>query len=414
MKPHPSACALLGALAGCTPDFRVQGNPTIPLDLDLSTGVPTTRMAGSMGLATATLDTGSPLSGLGMSWGCSEATAMELHSAAAPDRVRWVFLDEHPVCVAGDSAVVGGDLLARYEVIFASDLSDPGLGCSQPLGCVQLLPGEIEPTRDLGCEGYVTISFRLLGGGTYLDARGRKVDYLPTRVPLRVCVDPPLDYVRDCGRQGDPGCAVLGRDATLLLATGVQPLVVSSTAATRLGLELSGAPPTTLALPGSPAPGVTATPTVAIDRIAIVGQTVGDRDPGPCFELQRSRCLAQMDRNQGLCNQLLVGTDNADNTSDAEGYIVLLDPTPAVTIADETPYLQSARDEVRPRIADADGFLGTQVLTRLPALRIDYRGVSGDEIDTGPRVITRCAPGTQPNSCQAAVRRPITGSACTR
>jgi hypothetical protein len=45
---------------------------------------------------------------------------------------------------------------------------------------------------------------------------------------------------------------------------------------------------------------------------------------------------------------------------------------------------------VQQRLPDADGFIGTELLSRFEEVRIDYRGVSNDPVDPGPRFIARC------------------------
>src|SRR5262249_3483853 len=126
--------------------------------------------------------------------------------------------------VDGDT-VVGGDLLSHYEAIFAGDRC----GNMGALNCLQLAPQEVESTLALGQESlpFAVLSFRLLGGGSFTDASGRVRTWPATPVPLRVGINPPQN-------PGDP----LGIDATLLVATGREPLTFTENMATRVGLDM--------------------------------------------------------------------------------------------------------------------------------------------------------------------------------
>ena len=372
------AAAALLLLAACTPDFRVVGDPMQPLDLDLSTGVPQTRIRGRTMIAAATVDTGSPVSTLSNLAGCGPDTAMVLNSAAVPDRVRLAFPDLHPYCVDGES-VLGGDLLVHYEAIFAGDRCG-----ASALGCLQLAPHEVESTLALSQERakpivdasgqlihhpgwpFAVISFRLLGGGTFVDSSGRTLSWPATRVPLRVCINPPQ-------KTGDPP----GVDATLLVATGREPLQLTASAKARIGTDV-------------------------FDHLVLMGQTMGGsiQDPGPCGEFTRALCLDAInprdnrDARQLACEKsVLTDPDSLDNTADVGAWVMLDGPMMAQTLADDDPYIQAARNEVRPRIADVDGVIGAQILARLEQVRIDYQGDPGDDIDSSTRFITRCKLG---------------------
>src|SRR5207249_10381176 len=132
---------------------------------------------------------------------------------------------------------------------------------------------------ELGAEGFAVMSYLLLGGGSFVDAAGRTRTWSATRVPMRVCINPPKHYSSD---------GPLGYDATLLVATGRQPLTVTSSALVRLGLTTS----------------------VPVDRLALVGHTLGGavQDPGPCGELKRTRCLESRDTFIGtqFCDRLVL------------------------------------------------------------------------------------------------------------
>src|SRR5262249_19564787 len=153
-----------------------------------------------------------------------------------------------------------------------------------------------------------------------------------------------------------------------------------------------------------------------IQRLAFVGHTLGGsvQDPGACGELQRARCLNAInpklsdDQKTPLkldCERaVLTDPDSRDNTADVEAYVILEGPIDVAPIADGDPYIEAARTEVQPRISDIDGFVGASILNRLEQLRIDYQGVSADDVDSGTRFITRCkaADGT----CMLAAKHP--------
>jgi hypothetical protein len=375
------AVALL--CAACRPDFRVVGDPLQPLDLDMTAFVPTTRARGSVAVVPAIVDTGSPVSTLSFAAGCQTETALVLNSATSPDLVRWAFPDLHPFCIDGPS-VVGGNLLVNYEAIFAGDLC----GNTGALNCLQLAPHEVESTSELSDSSqiggpFAVLSYLLLGGGSFVDSFGRTRTWPATRVPLRACINPPDLYSKD---------GPVGYDATLLVATGQQKLAFAESAVPRLGL----------------APGV------PVDRIVLVGHTLGGavQDPGPCGELQRIRCLGTTDQYLNpspFCDRLvLTDPDSWDNTADRGAYVVFEGPFDFATISDDDPYLVGAQDEVRPRIAGIDGLLAADLLDRLEQVRVDYIGNTNDSIDGSTRVITRCLPWPigVPPTCFVSPRRP--------
>jgi hypothetical protein len=380
---RPLAALLL--CAACTPDFRVVGDPLQPLDLDLTSGVPQTRVRGRTLVTPAILDTGSPVSTLSIGAGCAPNTALVLNSAAVPDRIRLAFPDLHPYCVDGDS-VVGGNLLVHYEAIFAGDRCG-----TSALGCLQLAPHEVESTRALssGTHPFAVLSYELLGGGSFIDVNGLTHTWPATRVPMRVCINPPQMPI-------DPP----GIDATLMVATGREPLTFTEAYMMREGLEAG----------------------VPVRNLVLVGHTLGGStitDPGPCAEYARAVCLNTTippppdpsqprqchDPFKQMCEDAIFppnDTDSRDNCADVGAYVVLDGPLDFSSIADADPYIQSARNEVRPRIADVDGLLGASLLSRLEQVRIDYQGDPSDDIDSGTRLITRCNVGD--TTCQLAPR----------
>jgi hypothetical protein len=375
----------------------VLGDPTVPVPLDPTAGVAGTLLSGGGAPQPGVLDTGSVLSALPATPDCTPATALQVHSTS-DGAARLAFLDLHPLCVA-NASIFGGDALSRFELVLAGDR------CQRALGCFQLLTSEVESTRALSAEGFAVISFHLLGGTKYRAPDGRENMTAATRVPLRVCWNPPpedAEVVTACRLFGTPACAGLGQDVTLLFATGVAPLVLTESARARIGQPFdSTAAPIQLVLPGTdPVP---AQPLTALTRLAVVGQTVtGSQDPGACGELQRSRCLRH-EVDPTACDGLTVRKDSGDNSdSDAEAYLLLADPLPAFGIPDGMPYIESAREDVQPTLADIDGLFGAEAIDRLLEARVAYQGVSGDSVDQGPRVIGRCPAGAL--GCAACTR----------
>ena len=194
-------------------DFHLEGNPYVPVDLGIANGVPQTLLAGTSGTSRATLDTGSPVSLLASEAGCDPATPLRVLGTLPPSPTRLVFADLHPACATGGLSLLGGDVLARYEVLFEHDSQTVAGGtCTMSAAGIELLPSEIESTTELGADGFSVISFHRTGGGKYVDVTGRTIEYVPTRAPLRVCINPPTDY-HTAG----------GVDATLLVATAGKP-----------------------------------------------------------------------------------------------------------------------------------------------------------------------------------------------
>ena len=377
------AVALL--CAACAPDFRVVGDPLQPLDLDMTTFVPTTRVRGSAAVVPAVVDSGAPVSTLSFAAGCQTETALVLNSASSPDLVRLAFPDLHPYCIDGPS-VVGGNLLVNYEAIFAGDLC----GNTGALNCLQLAPHEVESTSQLSDPDqiggpFAVLSFLLLGGGSFVDNFGRVRTWPATRVPMRACINPqPFD--------APPQPPPVNVDATLLVATGQQPLTFATSFVALNGL-----------VPGEP-----------IRQLVLMGHTLGGSvaDPGPCAEYLRALCINAIDANMMLSDQVKTDmkavceqktfpndTDSQNNSADVGAYVVFDEPLDFSKIPDDDPYILGARDEVRPRIAGIDGLLGAAVLNQLEQVRIDYRGNPNDNIDGSTRVITRCLP-TPPGMTQ--------------
>src|SRR5262249_4955516 len=107
-----AAVALVGT--ACSPDFRTVGNASIPLNLDVSSGVPQTQVRQDLAILPAVMDTGSPVSVLSNEAGCTVHSFLALDSGIVPTLLRLVFPDLHPYCVDGPP-VVGGDLFTHYE-----------------------------------------------------------------------------------------------------------------------------------------------------------------------------------------------------------------------------------------------------------------------------------------------------------
>jgi hypothetical protein len=68
----------------------------------------------------------------------------------------------------------------------------------------------------------------------------------------------------------------------------------------------------------------------------------------------------------------------------AAAYIELTEPLDLYLVDDAVPILVEANNDVRPRLSDIEGVIGSELLKRLEA-QIDY---------PNRRIIAHCAPGT--------------------
>jgi hypothetical protein len=360
-----------------------------------------------------------------------DATADATAADPAPVRARFqgIGVFTFPLGPAGDAAtlplgVLGGDLLRGFsiELRFAA----PCPGAPAPIAGV---PGprcsSLTFWRHQGATaafledaGYAVLDFSAYGGGettarTTPDTFGLRapVTLPPTRVVLRTCAAPEA-FVPDvrppnCCSRGTEVTLATGVDLSLLLATGVGPLVLSQAAWTRVLPKLAAAPamssgPLLIATWPTPIPAMWST----IPRVALVDmETLPQNDPGPCVELGRSRRLEWVARQQqahpdvAACVQPC-DTDprEPDKAQNSAAYLELGGSIPVAVVADSEAYLQALRFDVRPEGPEIDGLIGAGALA--PArLEVDYRG-------SATRAIFSCEQQVPRETCFAASRCP--------
>jgi hypothetical protein len=348
---------------------------------------------------------------------------------------RDIGLFELPLAAVGDAAtmpkgVVGGDLMHAFSVELRFARPCPGAtadggAAGAPCSSVTFWRHQGASLGFLEDAGYAVLRFTPFGGGEttassppdFLGLRG-PVTLPPTRVVLRACAAPRV-FSRDeplelCCARGDeitPPRAT-GVDLSLLLATGVGPMVLSHSAWMRIAATLTPAPTTT---PGTLLVATWPTPIPAtwtsLPRFALVDgfDPPSTGDEGPCVDLGRARRIewtaaqtalqAQQPPAVSACAQPC----DTDPTSPSESlnsaaYIELGGAIPVAIVEDAEPFLQALRFDIRPEGPDIDGLVGAGALGA-SRLELDYL------TDTA-RAIFSCELGATRDTCYAASRCP--------
>ncbi len=313
-------------------------------------------------------------------------------------------------------AIVGGDLLTLFSVEI--DFTQPAVTF-----------WDHQPSGDsfLAAAGYAVLHLPRRGGGQLVvldptDSIGQSPPHRfpPSRMLVRACAAAkPFDreepLPQSCCASNERRLST-GADLSLLIATGVGPLVLGRAAWQRILSHLPpGTNPVLVQRPLSvanfdqPIPAAfTRLPGLAlVDREADLGG-----DPGPCAELARSRRLEQVALSQSRnadraacafpCDLDPKDTSRAQNSA---AYLQLDGDLEVAIIDDTTALLQSVRTEVRPSGPEVDGLLGAAALARV-RVELDYVG-------SQPRGIFSCDSGTPTSpattpapSCRAVARCP--------
>ena len=320
--------------------------------------------------------------------------------------------------------ILGGDILRRYSVDFRF-----GATCGPNLCSSMTLWNHLG--ADLGFledSGYAVLRFSLYGGGEVTaegdpDFTGQRGPLVlsPTRIVLRSCVAPKASIV-DLSVPPDKCCTATdaqqqasGVDLALMLDTGVGPLVLSQSAWDRVTAALM-AQMAPSAVPVDDVLRIATWPTPikatwsTIPRFALVDLEAGSAaDPGPCVELGRSRRIERVsaqivsDETMSIASTACVQPcDNdprePDKAQNSAAYLEMTGPIPVAVIADDEPFLQGLRFDVRPEGPEVDGLIGAGALGR-SRVEIDY--LSGP-----PRAVFSCEPDAPPTECRAAARCP--------
>ncbi len=345
-----------------------------------------------------------------------------------------------PLYPAGDpgfltQGVLGADLLRGYSVEFRFGALCPAGG---PALCSSMtFWGHLnEDASLLEDAGYAVVNFTPFGGGEitadgdpdFLGLRG-PLDVPATRVVLRACAVPDA-FSPDTGAGLSlAGCTngqqalkqATGVDLSLMIDTGVGPLVLSASAWARVVAAAGQAqPPITLPLP-PPAPPTPAPPPLyvatwptpidvllwaTIPRFVLINLEAGpDNDPGPCVELGRSRRTEivsywtvhkpDLDLCGARCD---VDPNNTGEAANSAAYLEISGQIPVAVISDDDQFLQGLRFDVLPEGPELDGLVGANALGR-SRLELDY-------LSSPARAVFSCETDAPRDACWAAARCP--------
>jgi hypothetical protein len=193
-----------------------------------------------------------------------------------------------------------------------------------------------------------------------------------------------------------------------MIDTGLGPMMLSRSA----WAKVSAAVPTPLP---APAPGTVSLATwsqpievgwSSIPRFTLVDLEVGAmNDPGACVELARARRTEQvayqvavnmsLDACAQPCDTDQRGTGLAQTSA---AYLEISGQIPVAIIADEHPFLQALRFDIRPEGPELDGVIGVAALGQA-RVELDYRS-------SPARAIFSCEPGAARTACWAGARCP--------
>jgi hypothetical protein len=398
------------------------------------------------------IDTGSPFTILAAPPGASADTtsaSWNLYGSAfsspmsAPLRATFRGWDVIgvPLYPAGDPTslplgVLGADLLRGYSVEFRfGALCPDGPGLCSSMTFWGHLDEDASLLEDAG---YAVVTFTAFGGGEitaegdpdFLGLRG-PLDVPATRVVLRACAVPnafspvtgsPGLSVAGCTNAQQAINQASGVDLSLMIDTGVGPLVLSASAWARVVAAAALAQPTPITLPlPPPAPPTPAPPPLyvatwptpidvllwaTIPRFDLINLEAGpDNNPGPCVELGRSRRTEIVsywevhEPTLGLCGAPCdVDPDNTDEAANSAAYLELSGQIPVAVISDEDPFLQGLRFDVLPEGPELDGLVGANALGR-SRLELDY-------LSSPARAVFSCETDAPREACWAAARCP--------
>jgi hypothetical protein len=357
--------------------------------------------------------------------------------APNPPRVRARFRDlglfALPLGAVGSPAtvpggVIGGDLLHAFsvELRFAAACLGVDAGAAAG-GCsfVTFWPHQGASLAFLQDAGYAVLRFTLFGGGEttatsrpdFLGLQG-PVTLSPSRIVLRTCAAPRVfsrtEPREACCARGDEIVRASGADLSLLLATGVGPMVLSKSAWTRVSALLPQPPAMTsapLLVATWPTPTSIAATWTTMPRYALVDgfDPPSTGDEGPCVDLGRARRIewteaqiaatGQAQPAVGACVQPC-DTDPSESAValNSAAYIELGGEIPVAVVDDAEPFLQALRFDIRPKGPDIDGLLGAAALGAA-RLEIDY-------VNDAPRAIFSCEPTATRDACYASARCP--------
>ena len=423
----PVEAGALVATAELADDPTGQSFPMV-----IDTASPITILAGASGTTPQTAPAGFDLLGADGTPGAD--------ASSAPVRARFRGWDvlQLPLQPIGDGSVLpqgvlGGDLLRSFSVEFRFGMLCPSGGSA--------LCTSITFWSQLGADdgfledaGFAVIGFTLFGGGEvtangdpdFLGLRG-PLTVPPTRVVLRGCAVPNFFSPAVAAATVQPACCTAtdaanqstGVDLSLLVDTGVGPMVLSASAWARVAGAASsaalGLPPLPVATPvPAPPPLRIATWPTPIDvllwaelpRYALVNLEAGvNDDPGPCVELARARRTeivsydTVMNPSLHTCGAPCdLDPNNSGEAQNSAAYLEVGGRIPVAVISDDEPFLQGLRFDVLPEGPEIDGLVGANALGRA-RMELDYPASS-------PRAVFSCEGDAPRTECWAAARCP--------
>jgi hypothetical protein len=304
-------------------------------------------------------------------------------------------------------ALLGGDLLGNFSI---------EIGFRAPE--LVIWPEQQATDAFLSSAGYAVLHLDRRGGGELESKAPRDgigpagpYQYPASLLVMRACGAPaPFDRgqplpARCCGNE--LRTLASGTDLSLLLGTGIGPVVLSRSAWSRVSARLDVQP----AMTSAPL-------VVAIARDPINAQwttlprlTLLDReadpavDPGPCVELARARRLEVVAVSQASnpdhalcalpCDQDPRTDHRAQNSA---GYLELAGDLRVAVIDDGEQLLQTLRAEVHPGAPEIDGIVGADAL-RNGRVELDYKSQPA-------RAIFSCEAAAEASTCRAVGRCP--------
>jgi hypothetical protein len=423
--PLGNGVATGGALLALASVPDAPTGQTFPMVVD--TGSPVTILAGSAGGDLQTTQGGFDLyDGGGL--------------APPPLRARFRDLDllTLPLQPVGDATVtpggiLGANLLLGYSVEFrfAALCAAGGTALCSSMTFWNHLGADASFLEDAG---YAVLYFTLFGGGEvtangdsdFLGLRG-PLQIPATRVVLRTCavpssfdprtVAPGAALTPACCTTADAATMKTGVDLSLMVDTGVGPLVLSQSAWARVLAEALSSSSLTLPTPTA-SPLLVATwpvPIAAswstIPRFALVNLEAGvNLDPGPCVELARSR-RTEIVSYQTVMNPLLatpvppacgapcdLDPNASGEAQNSAAYLEVGGDVPVAIISDNEPFLQALQFDVLPEGPQIDGLVGATALGRA-RLEIDY-------LSSPARAVFSCEEDATRDVCWSASRCP--------
>jgi hypothetical protein len=335
------------------------------------------------------------------------------------------------------SGVLGADLLHSFSVELRLAGPCPG-GLTGTCPSLTFWSHLSATQSFLEDAGFAVLSFTQYGGGEvtadgppdFLGLRG-PLTVAATRVVLRACAvptaftparDPTGPTPQACCTSADALTQSSGVDLSLLVDTGIGPLVLSATAWNRVVSSAAARNPPLLLPPVLPSAAPSATPLwvaswptpiqvlawAAIPRYALINLEAGaNDDPGPCVELARARRTEVVSYDTvmnptaptHLCAQPCdLDPNQSGEAQNSAAYLEIGGNVPVAVISDVDPFLQGLEFDVLPEGPQLDGLVGAQALG---AARVEL-----DYLSSPSRAVFSCEANVPRSSCWAAARCP--------